>query len=374
MSHFSICPLFRVIVRYRQCASFFFLVLSLSASSLIEAQSVVSVRAGIVHFSEGTVLLDGRQMEQHFGRFEYMAIGSELRTENGHAEIILTPGAFLRVGENSTIRMISNRLSDSKIELLKGSLVLDSTAGTEDSPITLRFGDYEARAQTQGYYRFDSNPPKLKVDSGQMAVFHGSSEAVMLVAGHTIAMRGGVLNILESQRNSDDLDTWNNTRNNSIAEKNVSSLPGKDLSTVVDDWKNDPAALLNAINTSGLTLPSSSRTLSQAGPSSIYTTGTSPLYALPANYPLSTYNPLLGNLGLSLLPYGTWGLSYGAAFNLYMPLVLRLAYPAGISAYRSIFSPNPIGIGRGFIPSYTPRTPIRPLTPAPGRGMAIGHR
>src|SRR5579884_808545 len=65
------------------------------------AQSVVSARSGVIHFSEGSVFLDGQPVEQKFGRFAEMKAGSELRTDWGHAEVLLTPGMFLRIGDNT---------------------------------------------------------------------------------------------------------------------------------------------------------------------------------------------------------------------------------------------------------------------------------
>lgn len=253
----------------------------------IGAQSIISARAGIIHFSDGTVWLDNRPMEQHFGRFEQIAIGSELRTENGHAEVMLTPSVFLRMGEKSAIRMISNRLSDTKVELLSGSVVLDSTAATGSSPITIRFGNYEARITEQGCYRFDSNPPELVVVSGQMAVFHGSREAAMVDAGRTAPLNDGPLTIHESDRISDSLDTWNNTRNKSIAENNVSTANGKELSAVVDAWQNDSQALIRALKASALVPPMPSRSLSAYAPRSTYPTATSSTYSLSRTYPHS---------------------------------------------------------------------------------------
>ena len=41
------------------------------------------------------------------------------------AEILLTPGVFLRVAENSSIKMISSRLIDTRVDLLSGSILIE---------------------------------------------------------------------------------------------------------------------------------------------------------------------------------------------------------------------------------------------------------
>src|SRR6516225_2361488 len=74
-------------------------------------QSVISTRSGIVHFFEGAVYLGDQPLESHPGRFSIVPQGTELRTAEGRAEVLLTPGVFLRVGENSAIRMLASELS-----------------------------------------------------------------------------------------------------------------------------------------------------------------------------------------------------------------------------------------------------------------------
>src|SRR5438105_10942371 len=88
------------------------------------AQMVVSVHSGVIHFAEGPVFIDDQPLEQKFGTFPSIKEGSTLRTEQGRAEILLTPGVFLRIDENTSIRMISSSLMDTRLELLQGSVIL----------------------------------------------------------------------------------------------------------------------------------------------------------------------------------------------------------------------------------------------------------
>src|SRR6202050_5720563 len=94
------------------------------------AQSVISAHSGVIHFADGSVFLDDQRVEQKAGKFDQMKNGSELRAQDGRAEVLLTPGTFLRVGANSAIRMISNDLDNTRVELLNGSAVLDQGSDT----------------------------------------------------------------------------------------------------------------------------------------------------------------------------------------------------------------------------------------------------
>ena len=82
--------------------------------------SVVSTHAGLVYSVEGTVFLDGRRLEPKVTGFPLMKPGSELRLDDGKARVLLNAGAFLRAGDDSSLRMIDNRLEDTRIQLLAG--------------------------------------------------------------------------------------------------------------------------------------------------------------------------------------------------------------------------------------------------------------
>src|ERR1700731_2611898 len=89
------------------------------------AQSVISAHSGLIHYVEGRVLLDGKPVEVSLTAFPEVKQGMELRSEDGRAEVLLNPGVFLRLAENSSIRMVSNKLDDSRVEFLSGSAVIE---------------------------------------------------------------------------------------------------------------------------------------------------------------------------------------------------------------------------------------------------------
>jgi len=71
----------------------------------------------MIHYVEGKVLLEGQPVDPKFGEFPEVKNDQVLQTEEGRAEVLLTPGVFLRVSENSSFRMLSNRLSDTALEV-----------------------------------------------------------------------------------------------------------------------------------------------------------------------------------------------------------------------------------------------------------------
>src|ERR1700676_1018152 len=62
---------------------------------------------GTVNYIEGQVSMDGRRVTDA-GRARLEPNGV-LETASGKAELLLTPGVFLRIGDNSAVRMVSSR-------------------------------------------------------------------------------------------------------------------------------------------------------------------------------------------------------------------------------------------------------------------------
>ena len=140
-----------------------------------DGQSVISTRSGVVHFIEGIVYLGDQPLEQHLGKFPSMAEGTELRTAQGRAEVLLTPGVFLRLDAGSAIRMIANVLSDTRVRLLKGSVLVESGEPSSGTSVTLLYKDWDVHFRGEGTYRIDAEPARLWVQQGAAEVSAGGT-------------------------------------------------------------------------------------------------------------------------------------------------------------------------------------------------------
>src|SRR5215469_16563907 len=76
-----------------------------------------SARPGTVNYVEGQVSLDNQTLDEKSVGSTEIDAGQSLTTENGKAEVLLTPGVFLRLGSESSVRMISSSLIDTQVEL-----------------------------------------------------------------------------------------------------------------------------------------------------------------------------------------------------------------------------------------------------------------
>ena len=185
-------------------------------------QSVISTHSGVVHFFEGAVYMGGQPLESHPGRFPSVPQGAELRTVEGRAEVLLTPGVFIRVGARSTIRMVSNQLSDTRVELLAGSAIVDSAEPGPSTSVTLLFRNWSVHSSEQGVYRIDSDPPRLWVFQGKAEVSAGKKEDAQLVGpGMDVPLAPVLAPTRSAQPPHDALSQWAEGRQQSIFADNT---------------------------------------------------------------------------------------------------------------------------------------------------------
>jgi FecR protein len=181
-------------------------------------QQVISARSGLIHYVEGQVTLDGKPVEVKIASFTDMKENAELRSADGRAEVLLNPGAFLRLGENSAVRMVSNKLTDSRLEFLSGEAVVeaDSSAAQGEEIVTVLYHDTAVRLRKAGIYRFDSDPAALRVYSGEAEI---GDQAIK--AGKMIALDNPQSAEKFDNKDGDALTRWSKRRAEYISMANV---------------------------------------------------------------------------------------------------------------------------------------------------------
>ena len=151
-----------------------------------------------------------------------MAEGAELRTAQGRAEVLLTPGVFVRTGERTAIRMLANDLSDTRVELLVGSAIVDSAEPSSGTSVTLIYRDWRVHFVQQGVYRIDSEPPRLWVHQGKAEVSAGTSgQPISVEQGMHLPFAAVLVPERSIDQPRDALSNWANGRSESISADNA---------------------------------------------------------------------------------------------------------------------------------------------------------
>ena len=285
----------------------------------------------------GSAFLGDERLEQKFGRFPDIGEGRELRTTLGRAEVLLTPGVFLRLDENSSIRMLSSGFADTQVELLGGSAILEVTETVPDTAVNLIYKSWRVQVHQKGVYRIDTEPAQIRAYKGEVEVAtDGKTETVAAREREVLPL--AALLVAEPARTfgNDDFKFWAMSRSQAISADN----------TIAAGIVDDPSQ----IDSSGL---------ASGGYSYFPLTG-SPSLDIGNPYGLSFWSPFQSTLSSMYFP------SY-----LYRPLYLgwpsvRRPYPG------RTFIPSPVGTYpplrtapmRIPVPSPHPVTP-HPVTPHP---------
>lgn len=315
-------------------------------------QSVISARSGLVNYFEGVVFLDGQPLERRAGTFPRMHEGATLLTESGRAEVLLTPDTYLRIGADSSIRMISSDIDDTKVELLSGSSILDSARAPAGAFAKVIFKDATIRFLKPGNYRMDAEPPQLRVYEGEAEVVRGNNDGkdspVKIGASQLMPLDGAPVVKRFTQGSDGLLDLWSEERGSLIASNMINSQSISD--PLLDSGPAVPADLAPYIGYVPLA------TIPPVGLNS---------YAYSSLYPgYSVFSPYPGPGVMAFAPVRP-------ALSLYRP---RYGYGYE-SAYRGVYSgrsafPGGVGIGSTPRPVFVPR----PVTPAPRGIVGVGAR
>ena len=74
-----------------------------------------------MNYIEGHAYVDGQEVQSQELRHLNLQAGQTLRTdEDSRAEVLLTPGVFLRMGYDSEIRMVTPSLTNTQVAVTQG--------------------------------------------------------------------------------------------------------------------------------------------------------------------------------------------------------------------------------------------------------------
>jgi hypothetical protein len=206
------------------------------------AQQVISAQSGTVHYIEGSVYVEQKKVESKFGQFPSLKQGQDLRTEDGRVEMLLTPGAFLRVAEHSSIRMLANHLSDTRVEILSGSAMVECDELLPDNSLMLVFHGDNIKLEKQGLYRLDADRASFSVYDGQ-AVVKSDTGQLTLKKGKQTGLNGVLQAEHFNTKIGDNFLAWNQQRSGYLAYASVTaaqSLRSSGASWVSGGWGWSP--------------------------------------------------------------------------------------------------------------------------------------
>ena len=191
-------------------------------SGALMAQSVISAKSGQINYTEGKVLLDGKEVHATDGLFPQMKTNQQLVTQDSRAEMLLSPGVILRAGEDSKVNMLSDRLEDTRVELVGGSIIVDDAVEVKGDSVTLVYKDAAISLVKSGLYRLDSDPAQLRVYAGEATVAQGG-QTVTVRKAQLLPLNGSLAAEKFDPKTGDALLRWAQRRSEYVAMANPST-------------------------------------------------------------------------------------------------------------------------------------------------------
>jgi hypothetical protein len=192
------------------------------AVSSAYAQYMISAHSGVIQYVEGSAYLNDNPVDPKIGQFPNIKENEVFRTTEGMAEVLLTPGVFLRMTENSSIRMVSNKLTDTRVEVLSGSALVECEDLAKDNAIMLLYKGSNMLLVKHGLYRVDADQGLFKVYDGE-AIVKGDSGQLTLHKGKETVLTGALMAENFDTKADDDLYRWSDRRSGYLAKANISS-------------------------------------------------------------------------------------------------------------------------------------------------------
>lgn len=179
---------------------------------------------GTVNYVEGQVTIGSEPVDAQSIGSTILQPGQSLITDNGKAEILLTPGVFLRLDNASSARMLSAGLTNTQVALEKGRAMVEVAEIHHENNLRITEDGRSTELLKTGLYEFDAVHNQVRVFSGKAVVFDGDRK-VTINGGHRVDFNiQGKLKAEEfdkKQYQQSDLYRWSNLRSSYLAEANV---------------------------------------------------------------------------------------------------------------------------------------------------------
>ncbi len=197
----------------------------LAAGLPVSAKAANAAAPGAVNYIEGQVSLNGNELTSKSIGSAEVGRNQVIETGQGKAEILLTPGVLLRLGDHSAVRMVSPELIDTQVELTKGRALVEVTQLFKNNRIMVQDNGSATTLEKDGIYGFNADQPRVRVFDGKAKVVSDDT-SVELKKGKELNLNGP-LKAEKFDRKAvekvDPLYQWSNLRSEYLAEASANA-------------------------------------------------------------------------------------------------------------------------------------------------------
>ncbi|MBD0372506.1 MAG: FecR domain-containing protein [Pyrinomonadaceae bacterium] len=204
---------------------------------------LISAKAGGVNLVTGnvTVIRKGTSGQLALTDKDNLESGDVVTTGmDGRVEVLLNPGSYLRVSENSEFQLADTSLENMRVKLIRGSAIIEAVGGDgTDVRINVETRQMNAVIIRHGIYRFNVLPTSMTeilVLKGRVQV---STLADVVKDGKKVIIGGGSTEVVKLDKKSrDSFDLWSRDRAEYLASLNR-TIPSYLISQTFDSFGPD---------------------------------------------------------------------------------------------------------------------------------------
>ena len=207
---------------------------------------VISAKAGGINSVSGRtgVQPQGSSEWEQLTIKDNLEAGDMVKTGiDGRVEMLLNPGAYLRLGENSEFELTNNSLENLEVRLIRGTAIVEAT-GTEDTELMINITTPHTKMAIvrRGLYRVNVVPgdaTELIVRKGRVLLSDSQTKIKggrkLIFSGHTFSMA----KLEKADKEKDAIEQWSKERAETVAKANR-RISLRDLNTALagfsDPW------------------------------------------------------------------------------------------------------------------------------------------
>ena len=206
---------------------FVFLVAVIGGYGLSQ-QNNNSTQPGLINFVEGAVYLNNQLLTQDIKDLPKMKEYDQLITHDGRAEVLLAPGVFMRLDTATKIKIISNRLLETKVEVSAGSVLVECVEVHKYNKLIFASNDAVIKLKKKGLYRLDvevdaeAYPFRLRVYDGEAEVELPFGAVTDVKKGREVFLATGKAGKF-NRKEEDNLIRWSHVRAEFMASVNLAA-------------------------------------------------------------------------------------------------------------------------------------------------------
>ena len=207
------------------------------------AQAANSAVPGALNYIEGSATIGGESVTQQSVGSVVANPGEVIATTDGRAEVLLTPGVFLRLGHDSAMKMVSPDLTNTVVDVEHGRAAIEVDQLFKENDIRIVEDNVPVQLVKTGLYEFDADRGAVMVFSGEAAVQKSNGRWETIKSHHNLNVAEGVTmkpaKFDVDQQEQSGLYRWSSLRSDYLAESNQ-QLAGYYGAGYAPGWYWDP--------------------------------------------------------------------------------------------------------------------------------------